>query len=210
MNIVIVGNDAAFAEAIAKFGDTHQYQWVKQSPIEPKFLSSVDVVFDFTSAWSAETLMPYAAAHTTPVFLNSVFTTLSDLISHGKLSQPVFGFCGLPTFFNRSILEITSANPADAEILTSTMGLLNTEFKIVKDQVGMITARVVCMIINEANEALKQGVASREDIDLSMKLGTNYPLGPFEWGDKIGTENVRRLLKSLEEITGDSRYRAIF
>jgi len=80
----------------------------------------------------------------------------------------------------------------------------------VKDQVGFVTPRVVCMIINEAYDALKNGVASKPDIELSMKLGTNYPFGPFEWSERIGVDNVRKLLASIEKATGDVRYRPMF
>ena len=42
------------------------------------------------------------------------------------------------------------------------------------------------MIINEAFLALQEGVSTKEEINTAMKLGTNYPLGPFEWVEKIG------------------------
>jgi 3-hydroxybutyryl-CoA dehydrogenase len=105
-------------------------------------------------------------------------------------------------------LEVTLIDSSDQEILSKICVELKTEFNVVKDQVGMVTPRIIAMIINEAYEALQQGVASRKDIDLSMKLGTHYPFGPFEWADKIGLENLRKLLKDLEKSTGDSRYRS--
>jgi 3-hydroxybutyryl-CoA dehydrogenase len=49
-------------------------------------------------------------------------------------------------------------------------------------------------------------VASKADIDLSMKLGTNYPFGPFEWADRIGVDKLRKLLLAIQLETGDSRY----
>ena len=42
---------------------------------------------------------------------------------------------------------------------------------------------------------------------MAMKLGTNYPYGPFEWADKIGLENVCELLKAVYRDTGDPRYK---
>ena len=71
----------------------------------------------------------------------------------------------------------------------------------------MVSPRVICMIINEAYFTFEEGTASREDIDLAMKLGTNYPFGPFEWADKIGLANVCKLLKAVYEDTGDARYK---
>jgi len=60
------------------------------------------------------------------------------------------------------------------------------------------------MIINEAYYALGEEVSSKAEIDTAMKLGTNYPLGPFEWGAKIGLHNIYRLLKLLS--VEDDRY----
>jgi 3-hydroxybutyryl-CoA dehydrogenase len=71
----------------------------------------------------------------------------------------------------------------------------------------MVSPRVVCMIINEAFYTNAEGTASEKDIDLAMKLGTNYPLGPFEWAEKIGIENVYEVLEAVYEDTGDERYK---
>ena len=49
--------------------------------------------------------------------------------------------------------------------------------------------------------------ASEEDIDLAMKLGTNYPYGPFEWARKIGIKHIYEILEALYEDTKDERYK---
>lgn len=67
------------------------------------------------------------------------------------------------------------------------------------DRNGLVTPRVVSMIINEAYHALSEGVSSEEAIDTAMKLGTNYPLGPFAWARQIGLECVLQLLNALAE-----------
>ena len=53
------------------------------------------------------------------------------------------------------------------------------------------------MIINEAFFALEQSVSTQPDIDIALKLGTNYPMGPFEWAEKIGLQRVNELLEKL-------------
>ena len=60
------------------------------------------------------------------------------------------------------------------------------------------------MIINEAYFTLEEKVSTKEEIDTAMKLGTNYPYGPFEWGQKIGLKKVNELLTTLAET--NSRY----
>ena len=70
---------------------------------------------------------------------------------------------------------------------------------LVEDEPGLVSARVLSMIINEAYFALGENVSTIPEIDLAMKLGTNYSLGPFEWQDRIGIENIYLLLKKLSE-----------
>jgi 3-hydroxybutyryl-CoA dehydrogenase len=54
---------------------------------------------------------------------------------------------------------------------------------------------------------LQEGTASKEDIDTSMKLGTNYPFGPFEWANKIGIKHVYETIEAIYLDTHDERYK---
>jgi 3-hydroxybutyryl-CoA dehydrogenase len=98
-------------------------------------------------------------------------------------------------------------NVGDTKRLEELCSQLQSKFLVVDDRVGMVTPRVICMIINEAYFTLQEGTASREDIDLGMKLGTNYPFGPFEWCERIGIRHVFELLEAVYEDTKDERYR---
>jgi len=69
-----------------------------------------------------------------------------------------------------------------------------------------ILARVLVGIINEAMWALHDGVASSQDIDIAMRLGTNYPRGPIEWANLIGDNKVQELLYALNETVADNRF----
>ena len=60
------------------------------------------------------------------------------------------------------------------------------------------------MVINEAYFALNDNVSSKNEIDTAMKLGTNYPYGPFEWTGLIGKEHILALLQKLN--IADTRY----
>lgn len=70
-----------------------------------------------------------------------------------------------------------------------------------------IVNRVLAMLINEAYDALFLNVASREDIDLAMTKGVNYPKGLLAWSEEIGLKNVLATLESLFEEYGEDRYR---
>ena len=67
--------------------------------------------------------------------------------------------------------------------------------------------RVIAMLINEAVDALYLNVATKEDLDLAMTKGVNYPKGLLKWGDEIGLQNVLKTLTDLQEEYGEDRYR---
>jgi 3-hydroxybutyryl-CoA dehydrogenase len=67
-----------------------------------------------------------------------------------------------------------------------------------------LALRVISCIVNEAFLALSEGVAAAEDIDRAMKLGANYPRGPFEWVEEIGAHSIVETLDSLRSAHGDA------
>jgi 3-hydroxybutyryl-CoA dehydrogenase len=73
----------------------------------------------------------------------------------------------------------------------------------------LVEARVLATIVNEAASAAAEGVAAPEAIDIAMRLGTNYPSGPLEWGERIGLDHVIHTLDGLHAQVPDGRYRAV-
>lgn len=67
--------------------------------------------------------------------------------------------------------------------------------------------RIVAMLVNEAVNALFWGIAGRDDIDLAMSRGVNYPKGLLKWADEIGLALVLLRLTTLQEEYGEDRYR---
>ena len=67
--------------------------------------------------------------------------------------------------------------------------------------------RVLAMLINEATDALFLNIASKEDIDLAMTKGVNYPKGLLAWADEVGLDNVLSQLEDLQTEYGEDRYR---
>ena len=85
----------------------------------------------------------------------------------------------------------------------------NTDLNINKDRdIGKkIVWRVLCMLINEAIDALYLKIASKEDIDEAMKNGVNYPKGLLEWGDEIGHRKILDEINKLRKTYSEDRYR---
>ena len=143
-------------------------------------------------------ILPEFASLQKPVLINSVIQPLSELNAPANVCR----INGWPGFLNRSSWEIAgNVN----EVLEAAFANLEIAMHPVKDEPGLITARVIAMIINEAYFAVEQGVSSKAEIDTAMKLGTNYPYGPFEWAEIIGAGNIQQLLQKLNET--DSRYK---
>lgn len=76
----------------------------------------------------------------------------------------------------------------------------------VPDQPGGVAFRLVALLVNEAVTALAEGLAVRKDLDTAMRLGVNYPLGPLEWGERLGLATVLAALDSLHRETGAARF----
>lgn len=68
-------------------------------------------------------------------------------------------------------------------------------------------ARTIAMLVNEGADLVRRGAASAEDVDTAMKLGTNYPKGPFEWLADIGADTIVAQLQALDEAFPGGRYR---
>ncbi|MFC3039639.1 3-hydroxybutyryl-CoA dehydrogenase [Virgibacillus xinjiangensis] len=77
----------------------------------------------------------------------------------------------------------------------------------VKDFPGFVSNRILMPMINEAIFAVYEGVASPEDIDTVMKLGTNHPMGPLTLADFIGLDTCLYIMEVLHDGFGDSKYR---
>ncbi len=133
-----------------------------------------------------------------PVFINSVVQTLADLAA----PENIYRINGWATFLNRPVWEIAGTANEEIEAIFKSF---NVKINFVKDVPGFIAASVIAMIINEAYFAVEDNVSSKTEIDTAMKLGTNYPFGPFEWAAKIGNKNVLALLQQL--YVTDRRYK---
>jgi len=77
----------------------------------------------------------------------------------------------------------------------------------VADTPGLVVARTIAMLINEAADAVLQGVCTPEGADAAMKLGVNYPAGPFEWLARWNETEVAHLLDALDTQYRGERYR---
>lgn len=203
MKLAILANEAAKQEWLSKGGTNADILWV--GSIDELTQVKADAYFDlmFEDEPGHIAKLSHLMA---PVFINSVIEPLLD----SELFSTVAEECQLirinawPTFLKRDMAEIAIADPFDETTVRDILGTLGWRWRIVPDVPGMITARVIAMIINEAYFTLQANVSTKAEIDTAMKLGTNYPYGPLEWSELIGLKKISKLLQALTAL--DKRY----
>lgn len=120
------------------------------------------------------------------------------------------GFGILPPLSAKNQIEVTRALQTSQaswqQALDFWQALGQTSVEVA-DGPGLVRARVVCCVINEAVTAVQEDVATPADIDLAMKLGTNYPHGPLAWADLLGLDTVLGVMNGLYQEWAEDRYR---
>jgi 3-hydroxybutyryl-CoA dehydrogenase len=183
MKIIVVASDNQWKELITNTTDIelvkadHNFSFLQYDDADAFFILKDCDRINYTET-------------TKLIFINSVSTTLKEL----NMPFNVFRINGWNTFLSRTAWEIAGVIN---ESCTAVLKSINKKAIWVKDEPGLVSARIIAMIINEAYFALDDAVSSKAEIDIAMKLGTNYPWGPFEWAEKIGLNNIYLLLQKL-------------
>jgi len=190
MTIVVLASDSQWEELTIT---TTDIQWIKAGTdfsltdypdADAFFVMKENNCFNYTETAK-------------PVFINSVTATLKEL----NVPDNVLRINGWNGFLQRPVWEISGIlDDCNKGVLKK----LDKKIHVVNDNPGLVSAKIIAMIINEAYFALGDEVSSKTEIDTAMKLGTNYPYGPFEWAQKIELKNIYLLLQKLSLF--DKRY----
>lgn len=188
MRIAFAGNEQEFQSLSS---GTAGVEWIRTEQPE-KLPSDADACILMQPSATVFSMSPDCM-----YLINNVAGSLSVYGNHPN----IWRFNGWNGFMERTNWEIAGF---EDERVQKIMNALGKKITWVPDEPGLIAARVIAMIINEAYYALGEKVSTKEEIDLAMKLGTNYPYGPFEWCNKIGIGNIYTLLQTLAAT--DNRY----
>lgn len=191
MRLVVLTNEQLKEELLSTgVSDNCKIDWVS-SPKELLSHTDADTVIDLLfehNGYDDSHLNNYL---TKPVFVNSMNKTIAEI------GLPVIRINAWPDFLKRNMAEVCCNDKVNKNEAEKILRLLNRKPEWVPDVKGFISPRIVSMIINEAYFTLEENVSTKEEIDIAMKLGTNYPYGPFEWSKKIGLKNIADLLTEL-------------
>jgi 3-hydroxybutyryl-CoA dehydrogenase len=192
MQIVVLSDEGSKEELLRNgFSGEVRLDWVSDLSGFSAY-PRADVFMDLLFENDEERIIVLRKLLPATVIINSVAHTLPQ-------TDPFFvRINAWPTFLSSGTIE-AAAEEDRRPRAESALGYFHKKIEWLPDQPGFITARVVSMIINEAFLAFGEGVSTKEEIDTAMKLGTNYPYGPFEWAERIGKENISSLLTALNK-----------
>ena len=118
---------------------------------------------------------------------------------------------GLDLLFPQDRCAVVYPNPRTTpDALAEALGLLapvTQSVRVLRDSTGLVTQRVIATIVNIASDIAQQGIATPADIDQTVTLGLGYPQGPMAWGDALGPARIVQILRGIEALSGDPRYR---
>ncbi len=192
------------------------------SVLEVKNLSSlktsakkISIAFELTLVFSDEKKWNIIALDESlptdiPIVTNAIAETVlaqSQFVTH---KSRLIGIAAFPTLTENKLTELSPSlhtSQQIAEAVTAFLTTVKKERAIVEDAVGMVMPRILCQIINEALFTVQNDVANPKDVDTAMKLGTNYPHGPIEWGERIGFKYIVAVLDALYHHHHEERYR---
>jgi 3-hydroxybutyryl-CoA dehydrogenase len=191
MQMIVLTNDVLKEELLSDASSLHgTIIWVENIRQVNEYRDAdvfIDLLFETGHITILQSLLPKT------IVINSVDRTLAEV------NSSFVRINAWPGFLKSSIIEASSMNEDNKQIAEKVFALFGKKLEWLPDQTGFVTPRVISMVINEAFIALKEGVSTKDEIDIAMKLGTNYPYGPFEWAEIIGMHRIDSLLKRLEK-----------
>ncbi len=141
----------------------------------------------------------------TVILADAYATDLGALAKRLRHPERVVGFGLLGSLTRQSVIEIVDAEETSDDALDLAQELFESIGKravLVGESPGLFLGRTIGSIVNEAVCAVQEEVATPDDVDLAMRLGTNYPLGPIAWGREIGGDRIVRILQRLAGAEG--------
>jgi 3-hydroxybutyryl-CoA dehydrogenase len=141
---------------------------------------------------------------------NTSSISITTIAAQTKRPGSVIGMHFMNPVPVMSLVEVIRGIATSDETSSTIEGLARKLGKtpiLCNDYPGFVSNRVLMPMINEAIECLREGVATREAIDVIMKLGMNHPMGPLTLADFIGLDTCLAILRVLQDGFGDPRYR---
>ncbi len=202
MSILVIGSEARLKAVAQGIGRNWQADfWIWPSHTSPgwhQYALIIDLEAD-------ERLSPaFSVANEAFWAFQAVKRPLWEILPSPVWHPRAVGINLLPGFCERPLLETSVCHPEAANRFRTL--LPNTEIALVPDEVGMVSPRILSLILNEALLLAEETHTPLQTIDLAVKLGLNYPRTIQEWGAWVGWTHVRDIVLALSQRYGLAHY----
>lgn len=179
-----------------------------------RMLAACDIVIesiveDFTAKAELLTQLDQIVTPSTILATNTSTLSVGNL---GRVTSRPDRFCGIH-FFNPAtvltLVEVVRSQATSEQTITRArefVGLIGKEAVDVQDRAGFIVNALLFPYLNNAIRMLEMGTASMNDIDIAMKGGCNFPMGPFALLDLVGLDTALAILETLHREFGDENF----
>ncbi|MCQ6278858.1 3-hydroxyacyl-CoA dehydrogenase [Bacillus sp. EB600] len=180
----------------------------------PKASSSADLIIEAVPEKAEikkqvfETIEQFAPAHC--LFATNTSTmSPTEIASYGKRAEQTIAMHFFNPVHKMPLVEIVRGLETSDETAATVRNVaeqMGKETVVINEFPGFVTSRISCLVGNEAFYMLQEGLGTPEEIDKAIKLGLNYPMGPFELVDLVGLDARLNNLRYLHEKLGE-KYR---
>ena len=209
----------ALDEELRKWGITASEKKVILSRIrfvsDPKLLADTDMVIEtVTEDLDAKKRVMAELGGICPpdrIFITNTSTlSITEIAASSGRADKVIGLHFLPPVSRNPIVEVVRGIETSKETYATAMELAKALDKTpieVFEYPGYVATRAIVPLLNEAMYIVMEGVASAEDVDLALKLGYQFQMGPLEYCDRLGLDKVMGWMEHLFHELGDVKYR---
>lgn len=145
-----------------------------------------------------------------PIVVNTSTLSITELASGLKYPERVLGMHFLYPVPTTRVVEVVRGQVTSNQAFEIARHFARVLGKVpieVFESPGFVTTRIVLALVNEAMYVVMEGVASAAEVDLAMKLGYDFRMGPLEWADRVGLHKILNWLQHLFDETGDPKFR---
>ena len=145
-----------------------------------------------------------------PIVINTSTLSITELASQNSRPERIVGMHFLYPVTTTRVVEVVRGQLTSDEVYDRAVEFARLLGKVpikVFEMPGFVTTRVVLPLINEAMHTVMEGVAEAAEVDLAIKLGFNFTMGPLEWADRTGLDRVLNWMQHLHSESGEPRFR---
>ncbi len=145
-----------------------------------------------------------------PIVINTSTLSITELAAQNSCPERIVGMHFLYPVTTTRVVEVVRGQLTTDEVYERAVTFARLLGKVpikVFEMPGFVTTRVVLPLVNEAMHTVMEGVADAAEVDLAIKLGYNFTMGPLEWADRTGLDRVLNWMQHLHSESGEPRFR---